>query len=80
MTQELKLDGNSKMDWFFTEYVYGTQLPSYQRNATVDAGADGGAAGMLVPIDLELPSGRSSWEELILQATARSMRRFLGRA
>jgi hypothetical protein len=28
-------------------------------------------------IDLELPSGMSSWEELTLQATARSMRRFL---
>jgi hypothetical protein len=40
MTPEMKLDGNHKMDWFFTGYV-GTQLPSYQRNATLDTGEDG---------------------------------------
>jgi hypothetical protein len=32
---------------------------------------------MRVPVDLELPSGMSSWEELALQATTGSMRRFL---
>ena len=25
----MDFDGNHKMDWFFNEYVYGTQLPSY---------------------------------------------------
>lgn len=71
MTQEMDMEGNHKMDWFFNEYVYGTQLPSYQMNATFDAGADGDivmsvkmtqsgvndAFRMLVPIYLELPNG-----------------------
>lgn len=33
------------MDWIFTEYVYGAQLPSYQMSATFDTGADGWADG-----------------------------------
>jgi hypothetical protein len=71
MTQEMDLEGNHKMDWFFNEYVYGTQLPSYQINATFDTGADGDVVmsakltqsnvndtfRMLVPIYLELPNG-----------------------
>jgi len=71
MTQEMDMEGNHKMDWFFNEYVYGTQLPSYQMNATFDIGADGDvvmsikmtqsgvndAFRMLVPIYLELPNG-----------------------
>jgi len=71
MTQEMDLEGNHKMDWFFNEYVYGTQLPSYQMNATFDTGADGDVVmsvklaqsnvndsfRMLVPIYLELPNG-----------------------
>ncbi len=71
MTQEMDMEGNHKMDWFFNEYVYGTQLPSYQMNATFDTGADGDVVmsmkmtqsnvndsfRMLVPIYLELPNG-----------------------
>jgi len=71
MTQEMDLDGNHKMDWFFNEYVYGTQVPSYQMNATFDTGADGTLVmgikltqsnvndtfRMLVPIYLDLPNG-----------------------
>jgi hypothetical protein len=71
MTQDMDLEGNHKMDWFFNEYVYGTQLPSYQMNATFDTGADGDVVmsikltqsnvndsfRMLVPIYLELPNG-----------------------
>ena len=71
MTQEMDMQGNHKMDWFFNEYVYGTQLPSYQMNATFDTGADGDVVmsikmtqsnvndsfRMLVPIYLELPNG-----------------------
>ncbi len=71
MTQDMDLEGNHKMDWFFNEYVYGTQLPSYQTNATFDTGADGDVVmsiklsqsnvndsfRMLVPIYLELPNG-----------------------
>ncbi len=71
MTPEMDLEGNHKMDWFFNEYVYGTQLPTYQMNATFDTGADGDVVmsvkmtqsnvddsfRMLVPIYLELPNG-----------------------
>jgi hypothetical protein len=71
MTKEMDMDGNHKMDWFFNEYVYGTQLPAYQTSATFDTGADGDVVmnikmtqsgvndsfRMLVPIYLELPNG-----------------------
>ena len=71
MTKEMDLEGNHKLDWFFNEYVYGTQLPSYQMSATFDTGADGDVVmnmkvtqsnvndsfRMLVPIYLELPNG-----------------------
>lgn len=71
MTQEMDMEGNHRMDWFFNEYVYGTQLPSYQMNATFDTGPDGDVVmsvkmsqsnvndsfRMLVPIYLELPNG-----------------------
>jgi len=30
MTRSMDLDGNGKMDWFFNEYVYGTEMPSYR--------------------------------------------------
>jgi hypothetical protein len=29
MTPGMDLDHNHKMDWFFNEYVYGTDLPQY---------------------------------------------------
>jgi len=35
MTHNMDLDGNHKMDWFFNEYVYGTERPQYQFHATV---------------------------------------------
>ncbi len=73
MTREMDLDGDKKMDWFFNEYVYGTQLPSYQMSATFDKNADGDAVlgvkmtqsnvdekfRMLVPIYLELANGNT---------------------
>jgi hypothetical protein len=30
MTAEMDLDGNHRMDWFFNEWVYGTEMPSYK--------------------------------------------------
>jgi hypothetical protein len=30
MTKQMDLDGNGKMNWFFNEYVYGTDMPSYR--------------------------------------------------
>ena len=72
MTPEMDLDGNHHMDWFFNEYVYGTQLPTYKLDYSFDTGADGNVVfgfkvtqsnvedhfKMLVPIYLELADGR----------------------
>lgn len=35
MTQEMDLDGNQRMDWFFNEWVYGTDVPAYKFEYTV---------------------------------------------
>jgi aminopeptidase N len=75
MTREMDIEGNQKLDWFFDEYVYGTQLPSYQMNATFDKGSDGDVVinvkmvqsnvdekfRMLVPIYLELANGNTTF-------------------
>ena len=59
------------MDWFFNEYVYGTQLPSYKSDSSFETGADGTVVlnlkvtqsgvddkfGMLLPVYLELADG-----------------------
>jgi hypothetical protein len=72
MTAGMDLDGNHKMDWFFNEYVYGTQLPSYKLDYSFEPGADGDLVlnmklaqsgvspdfRMPVPIYLELASGK----------------------
>jgi hypothetical protein len=72
MTREMDLDGNHKMDWFFNEYVYGTQLPSYKLDYTFAPDSTGdqildfkitqsnvdGKFKMLVPIYLELDNGK----------------------
>jgi peptidase M1-like protein len=71
MTREMDLEGNQKMDWFFNQYVYGTQLPTYKLDSSFDTGADGNVVfsfkvtqsnvkddfHMLVPIYLELADG-----------------------
>jgi hypothetical protein len=60
------------MDWFFNEYVYGTQLPSYKLDYSFEPGVDGDLVlnmklaqsgvspdfRMAVPIYLELASGK----------------------
>jgi len=72
MTPEMDLQGNHKLDWFFDEYVYGTQLPSYRFDSSFENAPDGsvvlnftlsqanvdGKFAMLVPIYLELDDGR----------------------
>lgn len=71
MTPEMDLEGNRKMDWFFNEYVYGTQLPTYQMNTTFEKNSNGDVVmnvkmtqsnvddkfRMLIPIYLELANG-----------------------
>jgi hypothetical protein len=71
MTGDLDAEGNQKMDWFFNEYVYGTQLPTYKLDYSFDTGAEGDIVfsfkvtqsnvkddfRMPVPIYLELADG-----------------------
>ena len=71
MTPDMDMEGSHRMDWFFNEYVYGTQLPSYKSDASFDIGPDGDVVmslkvtqsgvddkfRMLVPVYLELADG-----------------------
>jgi hypothetical protein len=73
MTQEMDIDGNHRMDWFFNEYVYGTALPGYKVDYfSFDKDANGDVVfafkvtqsgvdnnfRMVVPIYLEMADGR----------------------
>jgi hypothetical protein len=70
MSTQMDLDGNHRMDWFFNQYVYGTDLPNYHFES--DTKQDGDATilhfkltqssvppefKMIVPVYLELASG-----------------------
>ena len=68
----MDLDGNQKLDWFFNDYVYGTQLPGYKFDSSFDTAPDGtivlkftiaqsnvdGKFAMRVPVYLELDDGK----------------------
>jgi hypothetical protein len=71
MSQQMDLDGNGKMDWFFNQYVYGTDLPAYHFEGQVTENAGGNSLHykltqsgvsasfkMLVPIYLEFTDGK----------------------
>jgi hypothetical protein len=71
MSPAMDLDGNRKMDWFFNEYVYGTDLPTYHFDGDVkqtDSGTtlhfklvQSGVPSdfkMLVPMYLEYTDGK----------------------
>jgi hypothetical protein len=67
MTKEMDLDKNGKMDWFFDQWVYGTEIPAYKMEYSV--ASDGQLTGkitqsgvsdnfiMLVPIYLDMGKG-----------------------
>jgi hypothetical protein len=71
MTPEMAAFGGGNMDWFFNEYVYGTQLPSYIMQSSLDNDAAGNMEfsfkltqsnvsenfRMLVPLYIELADG-----------------------
>jgi len=70
MSTQMNLDGNHRMDWFFNQYVYGTDLPNYHFESQPTQNGDGTSlhfkltqsgvpAGfkMLVPVYLELANG-----------------------
>jgi Carboxypeptidase regulatory-like domain/Peptidase family M1 domain len=41
MTKDMDLDGNQRMDWFFNEWVYGTEMPSYKFEYQLSADGTG---------------------------------------
>ncbi len=41
MTPQMDLDGNKRMDWFFMEWVYGTDIPRYRLDYTLTPQPDG---------------------------------------
>jgi hypothetical protein len=71
MSPGMDLDGNHKMDWFFREYVYGTDLPVYHFESQVTPNGDqttlhfkltqSGVTALfknLVPVYVELADGK----------------------
>jgi hypothetical protein len=69
MTPEMNIDNNGKMDWFFNQWVYGTEIPAYKFEYKVSS--DGTLNGkitqsgvsddfaMLVPIYVDMGKGWS---------------------
>jgi hypothetical protein len=67
ITREMDLTNNGKLDWFFNEYVYGTEMPSY--NFDYQINSDGSLSGkitqsgvsenfaMLVPLYVDFGGG-----------------------
>ena len=41
MTPDMDLDGNKRMDWFFNEWVYGTEMPRYRFEYTLTPDGSG---------------------------------------
>lgn len=72
MTPEMDIDRNGKMDWFFDEYVYGTEYPSYKFEHSFSNDASGNVVlnfkltqsdvskdfVMLVPLYIDMGDGR----------------------
>ena len=71
MNTDMKSIGGGKMDWFFDDYVYATQLPTYQLTSSFETNPEGDGVlvfkltqsnvdehiRMLVPIYIELADG-----------------------
>ena len=71
MSPQMDLDNNQRMDWFFNQYVYGTELPAYHFESQLtpnDAGTSlhfklaqsevSANFKMMVPVYLELSNGK----------------------
>ena len=71
MSPKMDLDRNQRMDWFFNQYVYGTDLPNYRFESEVTPSGEGSRLHfkltesgvgedfkMLVPLYLELADGK----------------------
>jgi hypothetical protein len=66
MTAEMDIEGNRRMDWFFNEWVYGTEMPSYKFEYEINGGiltgriTQSGVAdsfAMLVPVYIDFGKG-----------------------
>jgi hypothetical protein len=49
LTPEMNLAGNGRMDWFFDQWVYGTELPDYKLDYRLEP-ADGGRTRLLCKV------------------------------
>jgi hypothetical protein len=71
MPKWLDAQGNGKLDWFFNEYVYGTELPHYAISSDFTNTSDGSTVHfhltqsnvskdfvMIVPLYLEMENGK----------------------
>ena len=71
MSPQMDLDGNHRMDWFFNEYVYGTDLPTYHFESQMTPNDKGTSLHfklvqsgvpdsfkMMVPMYLEMDDGK----------------------
>ena len=72
MTPGMDVDHNQRMDWFFNEYVYGTDLPQLHFESQIKSNSDADSLyfkltqsgvpesfKMIVPVYLELADGRT---------------------
>jgi peptidase M1-like protein len=62
MTRSMDLDGNHKMDWFFNQYVYGTERPQYTFHATVTPEADGKTS---ISATLQRTGVPGNWKDVV---------------
>jgi aminopeptidase N len=73
MDRQMDLDGNHRMDWFFNQYVYGMDLPTYHFESQLTKDGDAttvhfkltqsgvpASFKMIVPVYLELTDGRTT--------------------
>ncbi|HWN08432.1 MAG TPA: carboxypeptidase regulatory-like domain-containing protein [Pyrinomonadaceae bacterium] len=77
MTKEMDLAGNKRMDWFFDQWVYGTEMPSYQFDYQI--ASDGSLSGkitqsgvspkFMMPVPLYVDYGKG-WVRLGVAAIA----------
>jgi hypothetical protein len=71
MSPQMDLDGNHRMDWFFNQYVYGMDLPTYHFESQLTKDGDATSVHfklsqsgvpasfkMPVPVYLELADGK----------------------
>jgi hypothetical protein len=70
MTPQMNIGGNNRMDWFFDQWVYGTQMPSYRFEYQINGDTLSGRITqsgvsddflMLVPVYVDLGNG---WYQL----------------